>query len=125
MGEAAATWSKTSVVRGHHVYKTIWTPYVGQYLKLSCEEDNEHDDHAICVRKANGIVVGHAPREISRTFWYFLRHGGEIECEITGKRKRGNGLEVPCTYHFTGGKKLVKRLESILSKRKISSSCPY
>ena len=37
-------WSKSSVVRGHHVYKAIWMPHVGQYLQLSCEEDNKHDD---------------------------------------------------------------------------------
>jgi len=35
--------------------------------------------------------------------WYFLRHGGEITCEITGRWRRsdvcdvgGKGLEVPC-----------------------------
>ena len=78
-----------------HVYKAVWTPYIGQSLQLCCEDDNEHDDHAVCVRKVNGTVVWLAPREIFRTFWHFLRHGGRIECEITGRRKCGNGLEVP------------------------------
>ena len=38
MGEAV-TLSKGSAVRGHHVYKASWTPYVGQR-------------HAVSVRKA-------------------------------------------------------------------------
>ena len=58
------TWSKSSVVRGHHVYKAIWTPYVGQRLQLSCEDSNDHDEHAVAVRKTAGgarAVVGHVP----------------------------------------------------------------
>ena len=31
----------------------------------------------------------------SRVFWHFLNHGGKISCEVTGRRKLGNGLEVP------------------------------
>ena len=60
-----ATWSMTSIVRGYHVYMTVRMPYIRQSLQLCCEDDNEHDDHAVCVRKVNGTVVGHAPREMS------------------------------------------------------------
>ena len=42
--------------------------------------------------------------------WYFLLHGGYIICEVTGKRKKGNGLEVPCIYTFTGTEKLIERI---------------
>ena len=85
-----ATWSKTSVVRGHHLYMTVWTLYIGQSLQLCCEDDNEHNDHAVYVSKANGTVVWRALRELSHTFWYFLRCRGQIECKITGRRNRGN-----------------------------------
>ena len=38
------------------------------------------------------------PREISKVAWFFIRHGGDITCEITGGRQRsgvlGKGLEV-------------------------------
>ena len=39
----------TSVVRGHHVYKTIWTPVVGEMLLLKTEDNNEHDLYAVAV----------------------------------------------------------------------------
>ena len=31
-------------------------------------------------------IVGHVPREMSRTFWNFIMRGGSIRCEITGRR---------------------------------------
>ena len=47
-----------SVVRGHHVYKCIWTPHVGEQLRLKHEENNENDRRAVAVLK-DSIVVGH------------------------------------------------------------------
>ena len=40
----------TSVVRGHHIYKSVWTPTLGQ--KPNCSEDDrkeaiQHDEYAI------------------------------------------------------------------------------
>ena len=49
-----------SVVRGHHVYKRVWSPVVGEILQLSCEEDNDHDRFSVSVMKAE-FVVGHSP----------------------------------------------------------------
>ncbi len=40
-----------SVVRGHHVYKRIWTPTVGEQLQLRPEEDNETDPRAVAILK--------------------------------------------------------------------------
>ena len=31
-----------SVIRGHHVYKSRWTPLLGETLNTSFELDNEH-----------------------------------------------------------------------------------
>ena len=102
-----------STVRGHHVYKSTWTPLLGQVLQTSTESGNEHDRFAVAFTKDDN-AVGHLPREISKVAWYFLHHGGEITCEITGRRKRsgvpGKGLEVPCTYTYLGSPKMIKKL---------------
>ena len=55
------TWSIASVIRGHHVSKKFWMPYIGEELLLSCEEGNIYEKHPVAVRKADGVVVGHAP----------------------------------------------------------------
>ena len=102
-----------SVVQGHHVYKSIWTPFPGEVLQAEMEEVNEED---IAILKDDGIVVGHVPRSFSRTFYFFLRHGGSTECKITGHRKLGIGLEVSCTYTLSGKPKYIKRLVKLLMK---------
>ena len=66
MGEAV-TWSNRSVVRGHHVYKAIWTPYVGQH-------------HAVSVRKATyACATGPSTRGGALTIQTFQtqKFGGE------------------------------------------------
>ena len=95
-----AVYLHESVVQGHHVYKRVWSPVVGEILQLSCEEDNDHDRFSVSVMKAE-FVVGHAPRRLSCTVWHFLRHCGKATCEVTGRRKFGNGLEVPCLYSIS------------------------
>ena len=57
-----------SVIRCHHVYKRVWRPVVGEILPVDAEEDNVHNRNAVAVR--SGAIVGHLPRELSRTVWY-------------------------------------------------------
>ena len=87
-----------SVIHGHHLCKQIWQPLVGEMLALEREEGNNHDKFAVSLLKES-TVVGHVPRQFSRVFWHFLRHGGTIiTCEVTGRRKRGKGLEIPILF---------------------------
>ena len=65
--------SKVSVVRGHHVYKEVWTPVIGEVLPVFPEPDNPHDKRAVAIFK-EGSIVGHVPRELSKIFWFFVKH---------------------------------------------------
>ena len=38
-----------SVIRGHHISKTVWTPRFGEELTVEKEADNAHDRHAVAV----------------------------------------------------------------------------
>ena len=35
-----------SVVHGHHIYKRLWSPIIGEVLELLREEESEHDRFA-------------------------------------------------------------------------------
>ena len=59
-----------------------------------------------------GTVVESCPEK----FGIFLRPGGRSTCEVIGRRKRGNGLEVPCRYRFVAKWRLIKKLEGLLQK---------
>ena len=83
-----------SVVQGHHVYKRVWTPFVGERLPIEIEKCNSNHARAVAVTK-HGVVVGHLPRKISKNLWYFLKRGISGWCEITGRRKKGKRLEAP------------------------------
>ena len=86
--------SLESVIHGHHIYKQIWLLLVGEILTLELEEGNNHDKFAVSLLK-HAIVLGHVPREFLGMFWHSLRHRGTVTCVVTGRRKRGKGLETP------------------------------
>ena len=53
------------VIRGHHIYKSRWTPLLGEALNTSFELDNEHNKYAVRIAKSVEIV-GHVRRSISK-----------------------------------------------------------
>ena len=57
-----------SVIHGHHIFKEIWTPHTGEILLVCKEAGNIHDRRAVALLKADGTVVEHVPREVSRIF---------------------------------------------------------
>ena len=109
-------------MRGNHIYKRVWTPMLGEKLQIEIEEDNRNDARAVAVQKRE-MVVGHLPRETAKVVWYFLRRGGSGWCEITGRRKKGIGLEVPCVHTFSGPHKLVKKLEVLKCQSVLIHAC--
>ena len=95
------SFEKASVVRCHHICMAVWTPTLGEELLLEAEGDNEHDKYAVCVvRRCDSCVAGHIPRKDFGVFWFFLKYGGRITYCLTGRRKLGVVLKVPCIYIF-------------------------
>ena len=52
-------------------------------------------------------TVGHLPRKLSQVLWYFILHGGEIDCEVTGRRQ----CSPPCCVTLSGKNKVVAKAE--------------
>ena len=54
-----------SVIRGHHVYKEVWTLHVGEMLALQQEIGNVHDQFAVAVMmQPAATIVSHVLREL-------------------------------------------------------------
>ena len=68
-------------IRGHHIYKDVWVPCIGQKLKCKTnilEEAMEYDKNSIGVFKSEdpAMLVGHLPIDFSYLLKYFLKTSG-------------------------------------------------
>ena len=106
----------SSVIKGHHVYKAIWSPIIGECNDVHSEPSNHYDPFTVCIEK-DGQTVGHVSKSIRMTFYNFLAAGGIITCKVTGHRRYEDGLVVPCTYKFTGKESHVLLARNKLSKK--------
>ena len=62
--EGSDSYEKTSVIRDHHIYKSVWIPFIGKELVVEAEDSNEHNKNAVAVMK-DDCVVGHVLRCIT------------------------------------------------------------
>ena len=46
-----------SVIRGHHVYKFIWSPVIGEILQLEIDAEIAHDAHAVGIANNTDVVA--------------------------------------------------------------------
>ena len=102
------------MVRGYHVYQSIWdAANDGEELKCCREVGNIHDPSAVAIRK-DSVIVGHVPRAISAVCSSFISRGGLILCRVSGSRHYSSdlpqgGLEMPCVLIFRVSK--IKEIE--------------
>ena len=91
-----------SWITGHHIYKRVWTPVIGQRLQCRQYRGNRIDPTALGVFNGS-CLVGHAPRDIKDELLREIRRGRTITVIVTGGREnaRGRGLEVPATYRVS------------------------
>ena len=84
-------------LRGFHVHRTNWKPYLKQQLTFKQEQDNKYDRFAVAVQtRLLGTLfpstVGHIPIELSRYFWYALKRSAIIRGEVTSVRHKPSPL---------------------------------
>ena len=110
----------STVIRGHHIYKTVWTPFKGEIL--ICRKDNReeaklHDEHAIGIYQKDSVLVGHIPIELSFVVCSFLQahKNNFMAVRVIGPRKLEDGLIVPgCFTAFTQSVEMGRRLNNEL-----------
>ena len=113
-----------SLIRGHHVYKNVWSPNKGETLIAQPDTRDEaqgNDKYALGIYKKNDDeskeLFGHATKSL---LYNFLQASAEscINVGVTGKRKREIGL---IQYNvFTRNKRTAIVLDEELAKPKKS-----
>ena len=91
-----------SYITGHHQYKNVWRPELGEELTCRRYTGNPVDPMAIGVFRGN-LLVGHVSRDIKETVLREIRLGRPVTATVTGRREnqRRRGLEVPATFIST------------------------
>ena len=106
-------------IKGHHIYKKIWTPQLDELLEVSTELDNPVDKFVVTVKK-NQNIVGHLKQgktgRFAKTLFYFLRSDSYSKCyaKVTWKRcnlSDGDGLQVPCILNISGQAEFMSILQ--------------
>ena len=113
-------------IKGHHVYKDIWTPEQGEQLDVLVEPNTRMDKFAVCV-KINEKIVGPLKKGTSgrfaKTILYFRRSDAYSSAwaKVSGIRCNlddGEGMQVPCKLSLSGQPKFVSLLRKELMKMK-------
>ena len=89
------TFSIEAIVRGYHVYQSVWEAVNGEVLECSREIGNCSDPYDVAVMKSSEetggtATVGHIPHKISSICSIFIRRGGIIDCTVTGLKNLNN-----------------------------------
>ena len=92
-------------VRGHHVYQKEWKAEIGSKLTAQYETRPGalvQDKYAIALKQKD-VIVGHIPKFLSKITCFYLKYGGDLLVEITGKRQYSRdlpqgGMELPALY---------------------------
>ena len=109
----AETFCLNLFVRGHHIYKDIWSSVHGEELHCKREINNVHDLYAVSVIKHRTGIVGHLPKQISTPCHLILREGGSISCLVN---RQYLGRRQYFKYFRIAILKLPKYFEIIFSK---------
>ena len=77
------------MVRGYHVYRSVWEAAIGEELMCVREVGNRTDPYAVDVVKPQSgeLTVGHLSRKISSLCSRFIQQGGTILCIVTGTKR--------------------------------------
>ena len=131
MASEVESFTIDSMIRGYHVYKDVWSSFIGEVLYCRRDIRNHHDPFAVAMCKGT-TVVGHVPRKISAVCYVFLgKTGATITGTVTGSRRFSHdlpqgGMEIPCVMKFTGDKVMVNTAKSLLvdTRRPLTVSMP-
>ena len=111
-------------IKGHHMYKDIWTPKQGKQLDVLMKPDNQMDKFAVCV-KINETIVGHLTKgtagRFARTIFYLLHSDAcsSTWTKVAGKRCNfGDGERMQVPLSLPGQPKFVSLLRKELIKMK-------
>ena len=89
-----------------------WTAEIGSIVTSKPEKRPGalvEDRYAIAII-SNNQTVGHVPKFLSKSTFFFLKHGGTLTVKVTGERRYSfdlaqGGMEIPAEFIYKSEKK--------------------
>ena len=109
-------------VHGYHIFKPFWDAPIGSILSAKHGDDPQSlvpDKYAIALTNSDSVTVGDLQKFMSKLAHFFVKHDGEIRCEITGSKRYSSnlelgGLEIPVKIIFQNSNERI--IEEIKTK---------
>ena len=92
--QAEDTSSFQGIVRGHHINKSIWTPWLGEQLILCTETGNKHDKYTVSIFKKK-TIVGHIP--CLQIVWHLSTEARRL---VKSQEKECLEMDLKCLVYF-------------------------
>ena len=108
-----AIYIHRDVIWGHHVYKAVWTPTIGE--RICVQKQPGKDRRAVAVLTSEDTLVGHAPREISKLWHYHLwGHWSE-----KARKRAWSSMQVQAAWNREVSQEGKAAIEEVASNFKI------
>ena len=88
-------------VKGHYVYKNIWTPETGESLDAQIQSNYTGDKYAVCLRQVMRHLKKGATGRFPKTIFFFLKGDPYSKGKTITSARRcnlcdGKGLQISC-----------------------------
>ena len=106
-------------LHGHHVYKEIWMPVIGEQIKTFCEAGKSHDRYAVAVTRVNDCRGAYSERDCEDLL-LLIKHKGEITGDISGRKHSRavcEGMEAPCRLKFYNASEVLKKAKELIIRK--------
>ena len=87
----------STALRGFHVQRSCWKPYVKQKIEFRKEKNNQYDKYAVvgCTKLPGKMVLrvaGHMPRKISRYTQFSIKGSVNITAQVISTNTKRSPL---------------------------------
>ena len=120
MAGSGDVWKLLCVVRGYHVYKYVWDPYLEDEFTTKHQRLNHHDQY----HPTGGHEGQNGGRPLAKgdiQCCLFIIHGGSITGIAKGRRWKTlepcGGMEIPCELTFRYSKKILDKLKFCIAQK--------
>ena len=107
-------------------FGSIWfnSAPIGSVLSAKHEDDPQslvHDKYAIALTNSDSVTMGHLSKFMSKLPHFFVKHDGEIRCEITDSKRYSfdleqGGLEIPAKIIFqNSNERIIEEMKKKLT----------